>query len=145
MYLSRPVTLVFTAVTPKKKKKKKKKNDVTLCKLDVDVKNRKRSLVASTSLKWSRNSLKEKCYFIASSTLKIKCCKSKGLQEKVYIMDIWCGCRSVTLVTDFPIHTIYQRKILIFLPMRQSLFSFNRCWKILSSLWAETAHTRREK
>ena len=36
------------------------KNDVTVCKLDVNVKNRWRSLVASISLNLSRNSLTEK-------------------------------------------------------------------------------------
>ena len=48
-------------------------------------------LVASASLNLSRNSLKEKCYFKASSTLKVKCGKSKGMQEKVSIMGVWCG------------------------------------------------------
>ena len=52
MYLHRQVTLVFTAVTSK--------NDVTLCKLDVNFMNRMAALVASTSLNFSRNSLKEK-------------------------------------------------------------------------------------
>ena len=78
MYLRRQVTLDFTAVTSK--------NDVTLCKLDVNAKNR---MVASTSLNLSRNSLMEKCYYIASSSLKIKCGKSKGMQEKVSIMGVW--------------------------------------------------------
>ena len=29
-------------------------------------------------------------YFIANSTLKIKCGKS-GMQENVFIMGVWCG------------------------------------------------------
>ena len=45
----------FTAVTSE--------NDVTLCKLNVDVKNITRSLLASTSLNLSRNPLKEKVLF----------------------------------------------------------------------------------
>ena len=45
----------------------------------------------STSLNLSRNSLKEKCYFIARSTLKTECGKSKGVQETVSIMGVWCG------------------------------------------------------
>ena len=49
------------------------------------------SLVASTSLNLSRNSLTEKFYFIASSSLKIKCGKSKGMQEKVSVMGVGCG------------------------------------------------------
>ena len=43
-------------------------------------------MVASTSLNLSKNSLTEKCYFIASSSLKIKYGKSIGMQEKVSIM-----------------------------------------------------------
>ena len=46
-----------------------------------------RSLVASASSNLSRNSLKEKVL----SALKIKCSKSKGMQEKVSIMGVWCG------------------------------------------------------
>ena len=49
MYLRRQVTLDFTTVTSK--------NDVTLCKLDVNVK------VASTPLKLNRNPFKEKVLF----------------------------------------------------------------------------------
>ena len=44
MFLRRQVTLVFTDVTSK--------NDGTLCKLDFNVKNRTRLLVAWTSLRW---------------------------------------------------------------------------------------------
>ena len=54
MYLRRQVKLVFTAVTSE--------NDVTLCKLDVNVKYERRSLVASTSLNLSRNSLTENMF-----------------------------------------------------------------------------------
>ena len=64
------MTLVFTANDVK--------NDVSLCKLDVNVTER-RSLVASVSLDKRRDSLKEKrktFYFIASSTSKVKCDKS---------------------------------------------------------------------
>ena len=39
----------------------------------------------------------KKCYFIASSTLKIKCGKSKGMQEKVSIMGVWCGQKNPSL------------------------------------------------
>ena len=31
------------------------------------------------------------CFFIASSNLKIKYGKSKGMQGKVSIMGVWCG------------------------------------------------------
>ena len=78
------MTLVFKAVMSE--------NDVTLCKLGVNVKNERGSLVPSTSLNLSRNSLKEKkCLFIASPTLKIKCGKSKGMQGKLSVMGVWCG------------------------------------------------------
>ena len=54
MYRRRQVTLVFTAITSK--------NDVTLCKLDINIKNRTAvaGTVASTSVNLRRNSLKEK-------------------------------------------------------------------------------------
>ena len=77
------MTLVFTAVTSK--------NDVTLCKLDVKVKNRTAFAGSVDFLNLSRISLTEKFYFIASSFLKIKCGKSKGMQEKISIMGVWCG------------------------------------------------------
>ena len=51
MYLCPQVTLVFTAVTSK--------NDVTLCKLDVNVKIRTAVADSVTSLNLSSNSLKE--------------------------------------------------------------------------------------
>ena len=63
----------FTAITSK--------NEATLCKLDVN-ENKWRSVVASISLNLSKNSLTQKCYFIASSSLKIKYGKCKGMQEK---------------------------------------------------------------
>ena len=47
-----------------------------------------RSLVASVSLNFSRNSLKEKCYLISNSTLRIIYGKAKGMQEKVSIMGV---------------------------------------------------------
>ena len=75
------MTLFFIAIMSR--------NDVTLCELDVNVKKRTADAVASLNL--SRNSLKEQRYFIASSTLKIKFGKSKGMQEKVSIMSVWCG------------------------------------------------------
>ena len=31
------------------------------------------------------------CYLIVSSTLKIKSDTSKGVQDKVYVMGVWCG------------------------------------------------------
>ena len=49
------MTFVFTSVTSE--------NDVTLCKLDVNVKNQTASVVASTSLNLSRNPLKKKVLF----------------------------------------------------------------------------------
>ena len=84
LYRSRQVTLVLQPISSK--------NDVTLCKLDVNVKIERRLLVASASFKLSRNSFKErKVLLYASSTLKVKHGKSKGMQEKVSIMGIWCG------------------------------------------------------
>ena len=71
------MTLVFTAVTSK--------NDVTLCKLDVIVKN---GTAASISLNLSRNSLTEKYDFIVCFSLKIKCGKSK----RYAIESIYHGC-----------------------------------------------------
>ena len=58
--------------------------DVSLCKLDVKVK--KRTAVAESVgfFKLER----KKCYFIVSSSMKIKCGKSKGIQEKLSIMGI---------------------------------------------------------
>ena len=53
------------------------KNDVTLCKLDVDVKNRKAIAGSVGFLNLSRNSLMEK-----SATLKIKCGKLKVCKKK---------------------------------------------------------------
>ena len=64
-------------------------NDVSLCKLDVNVKNRTESLVALASLNLRRNSLKENV--LLCTTSKIKCDISKGMQEKVSIMGVWCG------------------------------------------------------
>ena len=83
-YIRRQVTLVFTAVTSK--------NDATLCKLDVIVKNRTAIAGSGDFSKLKLKPLKrKKCYFTASSTFKIKYGKSKGMQEKVSIMGIWCG------------------------------------------------------
>ena len=68
------------------------KNDVTLCKLDVNVKNR--TAVAGNvnffKLEYKLFSAK-KCFFIANSSLKIKCGRSKGMQDKVSLMGVWCG------------------------------------------------------
>ena len=36
-------------------------------------------------------------YLIASSALKIKCGKSKDMQERVSIMDVWCGYKNSSL------------------------------------------------
>ena len=64
------------------------KNDVTLCKLDVNVKNR--TVVAS--LKLSRDSLKEKVLLYSKFYLKIQMWKTKRYaKEKVSIMGVWCG------------------------------------------------------
>ena len=79
----RQVTLVFTANNVK--------NDVILCKIDVNVKNRMPVAGSVGFFKLSRNSSKEKCYFITSFILKIKCGKSKGMQEKVSIMGVECA------------------------------------------------------
>ena len=70
------MTLIFTTVTSK--------NDVTLCKINV------------TAVAGSVDFIKlEQKHFngksIASSSLKIKCGKSKGMQEKVFIVGVWCG------------------------------------------------------
>ena len=73
MYLCLQVQLIFTAITSK--------NDVTLCKLDVNIKNRTSVAGSVDFFKLSRNSSTEKFYFIASSSLKIKCGKSKGMKE----------------------------------------------------------------
>ena len=69
------------------------KNDISFCKLEATIKNRRGLLVASASLNLSRNSFKESVllYNKASSTLKIKFDKLKGVQEKVSIMGVWCG------------------------------------------------------
>ena len=67
--------LVFTAVTSK--------NDVTLCKLDVNVKNR---TAVDDSVNLFKLEKRKMCYFTLSSTLKIKCDISKDVQEKVSIM-----------------------------------------------------------
>ena len=77
------MTLVFTAVTSK--------NDVTLCKLEVNVKNRTAVTGSIDFIKLEKKLFRKKCYFIASSSLKIKCGKSKGMQENVSIMGVWCG------------------------------------------------------
>ena len=34
---------------------------------------------------------------VVSSSLKSKCGKSKGIQEKVSIMDVWCGYKNLSL------------------------------------------------
>ena len=76
------MTLVFAAVTSK--------NDVTLCKLDVNVKNRTAAADIIDLFKLEQKLCNGKSV-IASSFLKIKCCKSKGMQEKVSIVGVWCG------------------------------------------------------
>ena len=71
----------------------------SLCQLDVNLRTERRSLVASAALNLSRKPLKEKVYFIAKkvyfivyfTALKIKCGKSKGIQERVYFMGVWSG------------------------------------------------------
>ena len=72
--------LFFTAVTSK--------NDVTLCKLDVNIKNRQRLLVALAPLNLSRNSLTEKFLLHNKFFENQMCGKSKGMQEKVSIMGV---------------------------------------------------------
>ena len=61
------------------------------CKLDVNVKNRMAVAGSLGFFNLSRNSLREKYYFLASSMLKIKCGKLNSMQEKVSIMGVWCG------------------------------------------------------
>ena len=81
--LGRPVTLVLTAddIT-------KTKNDVSVCKLDVDVKNQS-AVVRNISC---RNSLKEKVFvIIASSALKIKYGNQKVCKMKYLSWAIWYG------------------------------------------------------
>ena len=64
----------------------------SLCKLNVDVKNRTAVACSVYVIKTRVETLKrKKCYFIANSSLKIKFGKSKGMQEKVSIMGVWCG------------------------------------------------------
>ena len=46
---------------------------------------------ASISLNMSRNSLTEKVLLYSKIFLKIKCGKSKGMQERVSIMGVSCG------------------------------------------------------
>ena len=70
-----------------------RQNDVFLCKLDVNIKNR--TAVAGSVDLFKPES--KKCYFIASSSLKIKCGKSKGMQEKVSIIGVWCGEKNLSL------------------------------------------------
>ena len=72
------MTLVFTAVTSE--------NDVTLCKLDVNIKNR--TAVTSTSLNLSRNPLKEKVLFHSTFYFENQMWLIKGMQEKVSIMGV---------------------------------------------------------
>ena len=74
------MTLVFTAVMSKK--------DVTLCKLDVNVKNRRAVAGSFDFFKLKKKPFKGKS---ASFTLKMKCGESKGMQEKISIMGVWCG------------------------------------------------------
>ena len=50
-----------------------------------------RSLVASAPSNLSRNSLKENVLFYIKFYFEIKCGKSKGIQEKVSTMSVWCG------------------------------------------------------
>ena len=51
---------------------KSEKYDISLCKLDVDVKNQMVVIDSVGLFNLTRNSLEEKFYFIASSTLIIK-------------------------------------------------------------------------
>ena len=45
----------------------------------------------SASLNLSRKPLKETVTLKQGFSFKIKCGKSKGVQEKVSIMGVWCG------------------------------------------------------
>ena len=65
-------------------------NKVRLCKLDIYVKNRMAVAGSAAFFKLELKLFKGKSV-ISISTLKIKCGKSKGLQEKVSIMGVWCG------------------------------------------------------
>ena len=60
-------------------------------KLNVDVKNRTAVACSVDFVKLEKLFNEKKCYFIANSSLKIKFGKTKGMQEKVSIMGVWCG------------------------------------------------------
>ena len=80
------MTLIFAADDAMKTEK----NDVSLCKVDVNIKRTEQRLLAvSASLNLHRNTFKETLY--SKFYFKIKCGKSRGMQEIVSIMDVWCG------------------------------------------------------
>ena len=67
------------------------KNDVTLCKLDIYVKNRT-AVAGSVDFFQFEKKLFNGNMLLYSKFLflKIKCGESKGMQEKVSIMSVWC-------------------------------------------------------
>ena len=68
------------------------RNGVTLCKLDFNVKNRTAVAGSVNFIKYEQKLFNgKKCCFIASFFLKIKCGKSKDMQERVSIMGVRCG------------------------------------------------------
>ena len=139
---------VFTAVTSK--------NDVTLCKLDVNVKNR--TAVAGSvdffnlesKLFNGKSNTLQQVLLWKSNVVNQKVCKKKylswvyGVDRKIRHSGSLIGitrqaswCRSVTLVTDFSVHTIHQWKILI-IPRCIATFSWFIRYSCIASL--KTGH-----
>ena len=66
-------------------------HDVTLCKLDVNVKNRTAVAGSVDSLNLSRNPLKEKVLFRSKFYFENQMWLIKRYAKKVSIMGVWCG------------------------------------------------------
>ena len=77
------MTLVFTAVTSK--------NDVTLCKLDVNVKNRTAVAGSVDFFQLQQKPFKGESVISYKFFFENQNESQKGMQEKVSIMDVWCG------------------------------------------------------
>ena len=80
------MTLVFTADDVMKTE-----NDVSLFKLDIDVKTLRRSLVASAFFKLEKKLFKGKVLLCSKFYFENQYGRSKGMQEKISIMDVRCG------------------------------------------------------
>ena len=84
-------------------------------------------------------------YFIASSSLKIKCGKSKGMQEKVSIMGVWLitfafQSRTYYKVTLFPLGSFYSSLKRLTLPATVvRLFTFTSNLHKVTSFFDVTA------